>query len=202
MLCYLDNLQQERRYKMDLDKTLTIEQGQEPIEEVVSTEEVQTETKPEWVAPTQEEFKEALKSASNKAKTEILKSLGVTSIKEFKQKEAQLGDLKSQFDNFTKENEEVKSQLEQLKTEYNDLLTTSTLNEMKVKDEYRNDIIKIASDMITETKPFSEAVKELVTGRYKYVTEGQTVKMGTEKTPGIQISDTDQKIRNKYPFIK
>ena len=57
----------------------------EPSQEV-SSESTAEDTKQEWVAPqTPDELDVMLKSASNKAKTAILKELGVKSIKEFKE---------------------------------------------------------------------------------------------------------------------
>lgn len=170
--------------------------------EVVSNEEVTQVVTEEWKAPSKEDYEVALKSASNRAKTEILKELGVNSIKEFKTREAERGDLESQLETIRLDHENVQKRIEEVLTENNTLKQHKVLTSLNVQEDYINDIIKLASEQVTDEKPFEVVAKELIEGRYKYTVGVPSVKMGSEKTKVDDISTASKDLQKKYPWIK
>ena len=119
----------------------TIEQTNETIQ-TVSNEDVQTEVL-EWKAPSKEEYEIAIKSAANKANTEILKSLGVKSVKEFKETYTKFEQEKSNIDTLIKEKDEYAGKYKSLEAELNSLKQERVLDKYNVQDEYKEDLVKL-----------------------------------------------------------
>jgi hypothetical protein len=187
---------------MELENQTT-EQTNETTQPV-SNENVQTEVL-EWKAPSKEEYEIAIKSAANKANTEILKSLGVKSVKEFKETYTKFEQEKSNLDTLIKEKDEYAGKSKSLEAELNSLKQERVLDKYNVQSEYREDLVKLAMDKVTEDKPFENVLKELVEGKYKYVVAtSSNIKMGTEKTKVEPINEVD-KYLEKYkgtPYYK
>lgn len=159
--------------------TVETTEATEPVE-TVSNEPVE-ET---WEAPqSQEELDILLKSASNKAKTNILKDLGVNSIKEFKELQSTLDSKTELYANIDKERETHNTELESLKSENDKLTQTSILDKLNIQEEYRDDLTTLAQAKVTEDVTFKDAITEMVESKYKYAaTKPETFKMGTEKS--------------------
>ena len=182
------------------DIKLNPDVSNEPVEETVSNENIKQVE--EWKAPTKEEYEKVLKSTTNKAKTEILKDLGVDSIKSFKIRQAEIEEQLASLKTLKEEYENTQKEYDALKNDYTSLKKETILREFNVAEDYREDLIKLADAKVTEDKPFEDVVKELVEGRYKYTVERPSLKMGTEKTSEPQISSVDKKLQKKYPWIR
>lgn len=171
--------------------------------EVVSNEQPETtsgaiSTPEEWVAPSKEEYDVALKSAENRAKTEILKELGVKSIKEFKQSTAEINDRVSKFESLETEYNEYKSKLEEAEGKISHLTEQRALDKFGVKDDYRDDLLTLAKAMNSEN--IEAALESLVQEKYSYtVNQSSPVKMGTEKHKEARQSELSSETLKKYP---
>ena len=181
----------------------TLEQTQD-----VSTDDATTSTSNEVELPkTLEEFEIAKKAAVNKANTEILKALGVKSIKEFKEVQAKANEALTKFEELAKRNEELTKTYESVSHEYETLKQISILDRLAVKPEYREDLVKLAKDKIDENNSFEKVLQEMVEGKYSYaVAPSSTVvkKIGTEKTT-VEAKTEVEKYLEKFkgtPYYK
>lgn len=176
----------------------------EPSQEV-SSESTAEDTKQEWVAPqTPDELDVMLKSASNKAKTAILKELGVKSIKEFKESYEQTQSKLSEFENIQKEKDKYASKYESLVNEHTSLKHERVLDKLNIQDEYREDLTKLALDKVNDSMDFEAVISDMVNDKYRYTVNGnQQLKMSTEKTQKEEDTNgLSSKTIKKYPWIK
>lgn len=184
----------------------TLEQVQaqeqvEPVKETVSTPEPIKE-QPEWKAPeSKEELDKLIKAAENRTYTKALKELGVTSIKDFKIQQEEIKEQLNSIGTLKENYENVQKEYETLKNDYTSLRKETILGALNVADEYREDLIKLAEAEVTEDKPFEEAVKELVEGRYKHVVATPQLRMGTERRQAEDTNTISPAIRQRYPWL-
>ena len=152
---------------------------------------------------TKEEYETILKSAVNREKTNFLKELGVKSVKEYKDQVSKSEESISKYEELSKQNQEVSTKYDTLAKEYGSLKQTSTLDRLGVKEEYREDLIKLTDGKVDENNSFEAVVKNLVETKYQHMVQKPQVKIGVEKsdiTPqGTSISPT---LQSKYPFLK
>lgn len=167
------------------NQTIEQVQAQEHVEpaETVSTDEPSNE-QPEWKAPeSKEELDKLIKAAENRTYTKALKELGVSSIKDFKEMRSKLEQEKSYLETLTKERDEYADKVKSLEAELNSLKQERVLDKLNVQEEYREDLVKLAMEKVTDEKPFEQVLKEMVEGKYKYVVnKPNKIKMGIEKT--------------------
>lgn len=166
----------------------------------VSTDNTTTTETANELPKTFEEFEIAKKAAVNKANTEILKALGVKSIKEFKEVQSKATEALTQFEELAKRNEELTKTYESVSHEYETLKQTSILDRFAVKPEYREDLVKLAKDKIDKDNSFEKVLQEMVEGKYSYaVTPSSTVvkKIGTEKTT-VEAKSEVEKYLEKF----
>lgn len=187
---------------------------QEPAH-AVSTEQTSQEVQPvkkedkvdEFKLPTtKEEYETLVKAAVNREKTLFLKELGVKSVKEYKETLAKAEESLTKYDELIKRNEELIKTHESLSHEYETLKQTSILDRLGVKDDYREDMVKLALSKVDDKNSFESVLKNLVESKYQYTVQGKsTVKFGTEKstqtTSGTE-SSIPTGLQNKYPFLK
>ena len=139
---------------------------------------------------TSEELKKEVQSASSKAKNDILKALGISSVKEFQ-------DLKSNYENTIKDTETLKSENEKL----NNMLV---LNKLNVREDVSDDFIDLTKKRMTGDKSFSDAAAEVIE-LYPNMTKNNNIKdfkIGTEKN---ENKTTEQKYSSemikRYPWL-
>lgn len=184
---------------MDKDIIQNQEIINEPVE-TVSNEDIQKTE--EWIPPqTKEEFEKALKSTSSRAQTNILKDLGVASIKEFKIQQAEINEKLEAIGTLEQERNEINDKYMSLSEEYNSLKRETTLNSFNVADEYKEDIAKLAALEVNDDKPFEDAVKELVEGRYKHVVASPQLRMGVERRQAEEKNTISAEMRQRYPWL-
>ena len=175
-------------------------QPQTETVEPVSTDEVKEEQ--EWVPPkTKEELDKLLKAAENRTYTRALKELDVTSVKAFKEYRTK---LEQDRDTLIKEKDEYVGKYDNLVKEYTTLKQERILDKLNVQDEYRDDLVKLASEKATEDKPFEAVLKDMVEGKYKYtVADRNPIKMGAEKTEKVDQENTiSDALKKKFPWLK
>ena len=177
---------------MELEKDI-IEQVQtqdqtETVDETVSTDDQKKEQPKEWIAPaSKEEFdnlvNSAVRSSVDKAKTELLKQLGVVGVKQFKELQAKVESDKANIENITNERDQYANSVKELEAKYQKISQESLLKELNVDEQYREDLLELANKKVNETNPLDKVLREMVEGKYKYTTAQPTkIKMGTEKS--------------------
>lgn len=192
---------------MELEnQTIEQVQAQEQVEpsQEVSTQEPLNE-QPEWKAPeSKEELDKLIKAAENRTYTKALKELGVTSVKEFKELQSKLEQEKSDLETLVKERDQYKNKTEEVFKENLTLKQERVLDKLDVQSEYREDLVKLAMEKVTDEKPFDVVLKEMIEGKYKYtVADRSPIKMGIEKTEKVdQDSSISDSLAKKYPWLK
>jgi hypothetical protein len=181
----------------------TIEQVNEPTEKVVSNEQVQAQTE-EFKAPSsKEELEQLTQAAINRAKTEMLKDLGVKSVKEFKDFKNEIETKYTQYDSLLKEKDEYASKYESLVNENITLKRQQVLNKLNIQDEYKEDLTKLALDHVSESKNFEQVLTEMVNSKYKYAVTGTSqIKMGTSKTETQPNQTYSPEVLKRMPWLK
>jgi len=182
----------------------TVSNEQEQIQEVIPP----VETKPrdkvdEFKLPTtKEEYEISVKAAVNKEKTNFLKALGVKSVKEYKESISKAAEALSKHEELIKQNEQIIKEKESISHEYEKLKQTSVLDRLGVKEEYREDLVKLAKDKVTADNSFETVAKNLVETKYQHMVQKPQVKIGTEKTEQESVQSTSSKLHTKYKWIK
>lgn len=152
---------------------------------------------------TQEEYDNLVKAAVNKEKTLFLKELGVKSVKEYKEQVSKAQEALSQHEAIVKQTEEIAKEKESLSQQYETLKQTSVLDKLGVREEYREDMIKLARDKVTESVTFEAALKNIVDSKYQYTTIKGAVKIGAEKTSTDNADKSNSsELHKKYSWIK
>lgn len=185
--------------------------NQQPVAQDTTKETITPEAKDdsekevEFKLPTtKEELDIMLKSATNKANTSILKTLGVKSVKEFKEVQAKANEVLTQFETLSKQSQELSQKNEAISKEFESLKQTSILDRLNIRQEYRDDLIKLAQDKVTAENSFEAVIKQLVETKYQYTVNGKAVKFGSEKTQtDIQNTTTvSPELQKKYGWLK
>lgn len=179
-------------------------QGQVEPSQEVSTNEPSNE-QPEWKPiESKEELDKLLKAEQNRTYTKALKELGVDSIKSFKELQTKLEQEKSNLETLTKERDQYKNKTEEVFKENLTLKQEKVLDKLNVQEEYREDLVKLAMEKVTEDKPFDQVLQEMIEGKYKYTVANRSpIKMGIEKTEKVdQESSVSDALAKKYPWLK
>lgn len=152
---------------------------------------------------TLEEFEIAKKAAANKANTEILKSLGVKSVKDFKELQAKANEALTKHEELVKQSQDLIKEKETLSKEYETLKQTSILDRLAVKPEYRDDLVKLAKDKVDGTNSFESVLKNLIDTKYQHAVLKNTTRIGVEKTTTeTNQSDISPELQKKYTWLK
>ena len=138
----------------------------------------------------QEEYDKAIKSAASKAKGDILKELGITSVKDFTA-------LKESYEKSISDTEALRKTNEELSNR----LVLASLN---VKDDNADDFIALASKRVSDKKDFSTAAKEVAEAYPNMLTSYNTrPTMGSEKSETKERKEEySARMLEKYPFLK
>lgn len=153
----------------------------------VDTTETETPVEKKY---SEEDINKAVQSAAGKAKGDILKELGISSVKEFKE-------LKKSFDEAVSTKSELESKIDYLSNQL-------VCKELNVKNEYRDDFIDLAKKRIKDGITFEEAAKT-VSELYPSMLEKNSTyeKTGIEKkNNGKSESKYSEELLKKYPYLK
>ncbi len=151
--------------------------------EIQNTQEVK-----EWQAPESEDALNVLMNASaNKAKTEILKDLGVKSIKDFKESKTLFEAKQEEFNTISTERDQFSSKYDSAVKELDGLKEAVTLDKLNISDEYKEDLLKLAKPQVSDDKSLEDILSDMVTTKYKYATTTPgKFKVGIEKSNEVQ----------------
>ena len=144
------------------------------------------------VSYSQEEYDKAIRSASSKAKNDILHELGISSVKDF-------SILKETYEKSINENEA-------LKKSNDDLNHRLVLKGLKVKDDASTDFITLATARMSDKKDFSAASKEvaeLYPNMLESYIEPTSAKLGNPKSENPSTEPKYSKdILKRYPYLQ
>jgi uncharacterized protein with gpF-like domain len=204
------NIQKQSATTVDEPTPTDVVSNQQPVaqdttKDKTTTPEVKDGSKKEAefkLPTTKKELDIMLKSAINKANTSILKTLGVKSVKEFKKVQAKANEALTQFETLSKQNQELSQKNEAISKEFESLKQTSILDRLNIREEYRDDLIKLAQDKVTEENSFEAVIKELVETKYQYTVNGKAVKFGSEKTKTEDTTTLSPELQKKYRWLK
>lgn len=137
------------------------------------------ENKVEFKAPTEEEYKKALQSASSKAKFDILKELGVNSVQDFKKQ-------KNEIDTIIQQNQELQKQLADKEAQHKEKIIEMenmlVLTKANIDAEYVDDVKTLAKTKVSESVTFEQAVQQVLNKNPQWTNNKETIRLGTEKT--------------------
>ena len=137
----------------------------------------------------QEEYDKAIKSAASKAKGDILKELGITSVKDF-------AILKESYEKSISDTEALRKTNEELSNKL-------VLKSLNVRDDNADDFISLASKRITDGKGFEQAAKEVAEAYPNMLNSPNMPKIGTEKAESEPKKEMySARMLEKYPFLK
>jgi hypothetical protein len=156
--------------------------------QTTETETVEQKTEPRMYS--EEEYNKAVQSASGKAKNEILKELGITSVKDF-------NILKQTYETAIKDAEVLASTNESLS---NRLI----LKDLDIRDDVIDDFISLAKKRVSDNKSFEQAAKEVAEIYPTMVkTFEKQVKVATEKKDGSKKEHTySEEMLKRYPHLR
>jgi len=146
-----------------------------PTTEPTTVENKTVEPASEFKAPTEDEFNKAIQSASSKAKFAILQELGIKSVDEFKQ-------LKATYETSIKDAGEIRSKLETSEKEKKALTEDLATVKLGISDEYKEDFLTLVHSKVSDSKTFDEAAKEVLSKNPTWQSNGNTIKLGVEKS--------------------
>lgn len=142
----------------------------------------------------EEEYLNSLKSERSKAKNELLKEMGVSSVDEAKSRYKKADELESEVNTYKTKNSELQEKL--------------VLTENGVKDDYAEEALSLAKSKVGEDKDLSTALGEVINKFPMMASKTQTTKpnVGGDKNDGKPDEDDQGKVKEglktKYPWLK
>lgn len=157
---------------------------------------VKEESSPKEVETfSREDYDKAIQSASSKAKYDILKELGISSVKEFQE-------LKSTYESAINSKTSLEESISNLNNEKNKLLEDLMLSKLGVSEEYSKDLLTLAKSKVDENHSLEEVSKELLERYPQWRNSKETIKMGTEKTDNrAKEPEVDSTLVKRFPWL-
>lgn len=151
---------------------------------------------------TKDELDKIVQAALNREKTNFLKELGVKSVKEFKEKESEMANIRNDFENLTKVNKELETRFTEVSAEKERVSFESKLKSLGVDEQYFDDIKLIAENNVVEGKTLEDVAEELIEGRYSYMAKNP-VRIGSEKKTEESKKQTySEEFLRRYPHLR
>lgn len=165
-----------------------------PTEPAATVENKEAEQVSNYIAPSEEEYKKAIQSASSKAKYAILQELGIKSVDEFKAKTAE-------YDNAIKERDALKEDKLKIESQVDKLKVELALEQLGVGDEYKEDLITLAKAKVSDKVDFKSAAEEVLNKNPNWKKNNSPLKLGTEKTE-VKPTTVEDRLSKKYAWLK
>lgn len=145
---------------------------------------------------TEEEFNKAIQSASSKAKNDILKELGISSVKDFK-------DLQNTYNTAIQEKDTLKTKQTELENELASLKLNAKVVALGVAEEFKDDFLELAEVKMTKgNKSFDDVSKEILEKNKHWLTSSKIEKLGNDQSKSnIQDSHVSDELKSKYPWL-
>ena len=157
------------------------------VKDESSTQEIETYSKAD--------YDKAVKSAASKAKYDILKELGINSVKEFQ-------DLKNTYETAINEKSNLEKSISDLNNKNTSLEEDLLLTKMGVSEEYKKDILTLAKSKVDEGHNLETVSKELLEKYPQWRNVKETIKMGTEKSDFENKPEVSSELLKKYSWLR
>ena len=145
---------------------------------------------------TETELNKRLQSASSKAKGELLKELGINSVKDFQ-------DLKTNYETAINNKTTLEESISTLNQEKTKLSGDLMLTKLGVSEEYKDDLLTLAKSKVDENHSLEDISKSLLEKFPQFKGVKETIKMGTEKATIKQDKPpVDDEMARKYPWLR
>lgn len=141
------------------------------------------------------DYDKAIKSAASKAKYDILKELGINSVKEFQE-------LKNTYESAISEKSSLQEQVNNLNNKNTTLEEDLLLTKLGVSEEYKKDVLTLAKSKVDESHNLETVSKELLDKYPQWRNVKETIKMGTEKSDPTNVSEVPPTLATKFPWLK
>lgn len=188
-----------------MEENLNQEQVVEtPIQDQVEkpTDQVEVPEEPQW-SITQEDYNKNIQSAKSTAKFEIMKELGISSVKEFK----------TQYDATLKTNDTLKNEIESLRSQienltaenmvYKDREKTQKENEFfgkfDVDEKYLEDFKTLVKTKASDESEYDKVATSILEKNSNWL-KGGDLNIGTDKSEKEETRIPES--LKKYPWIK
>lgn len=177
---------------MDNEQVIDTTIQETSVEDSTTVNEESSKLEPETYS--KEDYEKAIKSASSKAKYDILKELGINSVKEFQE-------LKSTYETAINEKSTLEKSITDLNKKNTTLEEDLLLTKLGVSEEYKKDILTLAKSKVDESHNLETVSKELLEKYPQWRNVKETIKMGTEKSEDItpEVSST---LTARFPWLK
>lgn len=176
----------------ELNKNITDLEG--TSEQVV--ENTDDKKEPTTLTFTEEELHKRLQSERSKSKNDILKELGINSVKEFQE-------LKNTYENAINEKNTLETNLASLNKDKEKLQEDLMLSRLGVSEEYGNDLLTLAKSKVDENHSLEEVSKELLEKYPQWRNSKESIRIGTEKTDNkAKEPEVDSELLKKYAWLR
>lgn len=132
---------------------------------------------------TEEELKKEIQSAKSSAKFEILSSLGINSVEEFKTtnaaKDTKMNELQSDLNSKLTELQETKVKLDAKTNEFEQFKKNSVAKSLGVSDEQMGDFLTLVNAKVDADHSFDDVAKDIAN---KYFKPNEPFKMAVPNT--------------------
>ena len=130
---------------------------------------------------TEEDYNKAIQSASSKAKGDLLKEMGVSSVQDVKDKFGKIAEFEEKATKYT----ELEGSYNELKSKYDKVIDELLVTKYGVADDFKNEFLTVAKAGVTDkitleqsAQSFAEKLSKMTGGTIK-------VKIGGGKTPTL-----------------
>lgn len=148
------------------------------------------------ITMTEAELNKKLQSASSKAKNDIMKELGINSIKDFQ-------DLKTNYETAINTKTSLEENINTLNQEKTKLSEDLLLTKLGVSEEYREDLLTLAKSKVDNDHTLEDVSKSLLEKFPQFKGVKETIKMGTEKAEIKQDTPpVDTELSKRFPWLK
>lgn len=145
---------------------------------------------------TETELNKRIQSASSKAKNELMKELGINSVKDFQ-------DLKTNYETAINTKTSLEENINTLNQEKNKLSEDLLLTKLGVSEEYREDLLTLAKSKVDNEHSLEDVSKSLLEKFPQFKATKETIKMGTEKAEIKQDTPpVDTELSKRFPWLK
>lgn len=168
-----------------IENEITTEVIDKPVENETNSTITMSET----------DLNKKIQSASSKAKNEILKELGINSVKDFQ-------DLKNSYETAVNSKNALEESINSLTKEKNKLNEELMLTKLGVSDEYKEDLLTLAKSKVDENNSLEDVSKSLLEKFPQFKAVKEPVRIGTEKASIKEDFPVDEELSRKYPWLK
>ena len=145
---------------------------------------------------TESELNKRIQSATSKGKNELMKELGISSVKDFQ-------DLKTNYETAINTKTSLEENINTLNQEKVKLSEDLMLTKLGVSEEYKEDLLTLAKSKVDENHTLEDISKSLLEKFPQFKGVKETIKMGTEKAEIKQDKPpVDEEMARKYPWLR